>query len=309
MSHHPTDDLVKDAPTVTTPHRGQADGPAEEARPGAAPAGASGLRTFVAATPVQADVERAAPPVTLDGLSAYYGETRAVNDVDFRFEANQVTAMIGPSGCGKSTLVRCINRMHEEIVGARAEGEVLLGDVDVYDRDIDVTAVRRVIGMVFQKQNPFPTMSIYGNVAAGLRLTGTKGVDLDERVESSLRGAGLWDEVKDRLDSPGIGLSGGQQQRLCIARTIANQPDVILMDEPCSALDPIATQRIEDLIDELKRRYTIVLVTHNMQQAARVADTTVFMLAGELVEYGPTGKIFSNPDDQRTEQYVTGQFG
>jgi phosphate transport system ATP-binding protein len=217
--------------------------------------------------------------------------------------------MIGPSGCGKSTLVRCINRMHEEIPGARATGEVKLDELDLYRSDVDVVAVRRVIGMVFQKPNPFPTMSIFDNVAAGLRLTGTKGVDLRERVEKSLRGAGLWDEVKDRLSKPGIGLSGGQQQRLCIARTIAVEPEVILMDEPCSALDPIATLKIEELISELKQRYTIIIVTHNMQQAGRVADTTAFMLSGEMVEHAPTEKIFTNPDDSRTEEYVTGKFG
>jgi phosphate transport system ATP-binding protein len=220
-----------------------------------------------------------------------------------------VTALIGPSGCGKSTLVRCINRMHEEIPGARATGKVMVDETDVYGTGVDVVAVRRAIGMVFQKPNPFPTMSIYDNVAAGLRLRGAKGSGLKERVEASLRGAGLWDEVKDRLGKAGIGLSGGQQQRLCIARTLAAEPEVILMDEPCSALDPIATLRIEELVDELKTRYTIVIVTHNMQQAARVADTTAFMLSGELVEHADTEKMFTNPDDDRTEQYVTGKFG
>ena len=301
-----TDDPVKEPTAVNEPGPATPEGQPATAAPGQGP---TGLRMLAPERHSGASVERAAPGVLLEGLRAFYGPSLAVKDVDLEFAPNRVTAMIGPSGCGKSTLVRCINRMHEEIPGARAEGRVLLGDVDVYGSDVDVTAVRRVIGMVFQKQNPFPTMSIYGNVAAGLRLTGTKGVDLDARVESSLRGAGLWDEVKDRLDSPGIGLSGGQQQRLCIARTIANEPDVIIMDEPCSALDPIATQRIEDLIEDLKVRYTIILVTHNMQQAARVADTTAFMLMGELVEHGPTGKIFSSPDDERTEQYVTGQFG
>jgi phosphate transport system ATP-binding protein len=232
-----------------------------------------------------------------------------VKGVDLDYAPGQVTAMIGPSGCGKSTLVRCINRMHEEIPGARATGEVKLDELDLYDSDVDVVAVRRVIGMVFQKPNPFPTMSIFDNVAAGLRLTGARGVDLHERVEKSLRGAGLWEEVKDRLSKPGIGLSGGQQQRLCIARTIAVEPEVILMDEPCSALDPIATLKIEDLIAELKQRYTIIIVTHNMQQAGRVADTTAFMLSGEMVEHAPTEKIFTNPDDSRTEEYVTGKFG
>jgi phosphate transport system ATP-binding protein len=247
--------------------------------------------------------------VTLRKLNAYYGSTHAVKDVNLDYAANRVTAMIGPSGCGKSTLVRCINRMHEEIPGARAEGEVKLDDVDVYGAGVDVVAVRRVIGMVFQKPNPFPTMSIFDNVAAGLRLTGARGGDVRERVERSLHNAGLWDEVKDRLGSPGIGLSGGQQQRLCIARTIAVEPEVILMDEPCSALDPIATLKIEELVHDLKKRYTIVIVTHNMQQAARVADTTAFMLHGEMVEHAPTDKIFSKPDDTRTEDYVTGKFG
>jgi phosphate transport system ATP-binding protein len=247
--------------------------------------------------------------VSIADLNAYYGDTHAIRGVSLDYAANQVTAMIGPSGCGKSTLVRCINRMHEEIPGARAEGKIMLDDLDVYGDGVDVVAVRRAIGMVFQKPNPFPTMSIFDNVAAGLRLSGARGVDLKERVERSLVGAGLWEEVKDRLGRPGIGLSGGQQQRLCIARAIAVEPEVILMDEPCSALDPVATLRIEDLIHELKQRYTIVIVTHNMQQAARVADTTAFMLTGELVEHGPTEKIFSTPDDSRTEEYVTGKFG
>jgi phosphate transport system ATP-binding protein len=225
------------------------------------------------------------------------------------FPPNEVTAIIGPSGCGKSTLVRCINRMHEEVPGARAGGTVLLDDVDVYGEDVDVVSVRRLIGMVFQKPNPFPTMSVFDNVAAGLRLTGGRGSDLRDRVERSLRRAGLWDEVKDRLDKPGIGLSGGQQQRLCIARTLAVEPEVILMDEPCSALDPMATLRIEELIADLRARYTIVVVTHNMQQAARVSDSTAFILDGELVEHAPTEKIFTTPEDNRTEEYVTGKFG
>jgi phosphate transport system ATP-binding protein len=247
--------------------------------------------------------------ITLRGLTAYYGVNQAVKGVDLGYAANQVTAMIGPSGCGKSTLVRCINRMHEELPGARAEGGVHLDDLDLYGPGIDVVAVRRAVGMVFQKPNPFPTMSIFDNVAAGLRLNGTRGVDVKQRVEESLRGAGLWEEVKDRLSDRGAGLSGGQQQRLCIARTIAVEPEVILMDEPCSALDPIATLKIEELIDDLKQRYTIVIVTHNMQQAARVADTTAFMLHGEMIEHGPTEKIFSRPDDTRTEEYITGKFG
>jgi phosphate transport system ATP-binding protein len=247
--------------------------------------------------------------ITLRKLNAFYGDTHAVKDVDLDYAANRVTAMIGPSGCGKSTLVRCINRMHEEIPGARAEGEIRLDDLDLYGDNVDIVSVRRHIGMVFQKPNPFPTMSIFDNVGAGLKLTGKRGINMRERVEQSLRGAGLWEEVKDRLNQPGIGLSGGQQQRLCIARTIAVEPEVILMDEPCSALDPIATLKIEELIHELKKRYTIVIVTHNMQQAARVADTTAFMLSGEMVEHAPTEKIFSTPADSRTEEYVTGKFG
>jgi phosphate transport system ATP-binding protein len=247
--------------------------------------------------------------VRLEDLRAFYGSAEQLRGVDLEFRPNEVTALIGPSGSGKSTLVRCINRMHEEIPGARAEGRVLLDDLDIYDPAIDVVAVRRLIGMVFQKPNPFPTMSIYDNVAAGLRLTGQRGSDLDARVEAALRAAGLWNEVRDRLGDPGVGLSGGQQQRLCIARSLAVGPGVILMDEPCSALDPIATLRIEELIADLKERVTIVIVTHNMQQAARVADRTAFMLEGRLVEVGPTQEIFTTPGDRRTEEYVTGRFG
>jgi phosphate transport system ATP-binding protein len=247
--------------------------------------------------------------VRLEKLRAFYGEAEQVKGIDLDFHSGEVTAIIGPSGCGKSTMVRCINRMHEEIPGARAEGKVLLDDLDVYDPAVDVVAVRRAIGMVFQKPNPFPTMSVFDNVAAGLKLTSRKAGDLDLKVESALRGAGLWEEVKDRLGEAGAGLSGGQQQRLCIARSLAVEPEVILMDEPCSALDPIATLKIEELIDQLKRRVTIVIVTHNMQQAARVADRTAFMLGGELIEVGDTQKIFTNPEDSRTEEYVTGKFG
>jgi phosphate transport system ATP-binding protein len=247
--------------------------------------------------------------VRLEGLRAFYGDAEPVKGIDLDFRANEVTAIIGPSGCGKSTLVRCINRMHEEIPGARAEGRVLLDDLDVYDSSVDVVAVRRAIGMVFQKPNPFPTMSTFDNVAAGLRLSARGRGDLRPKVEAALRSAGLWDEVSDRLTEPGAGLSGGQQQRLCIARSLAVEPEVILMDEPCSALDPVATLKIEELIDRLKSRVTIVIVTHNMQQAARVADRTAFMLGGELVEVGPTQEIFTNPSDPRTEEYVTGKFG
>jgi phosphate transport system ATP-binding protein len=257
-----------------------------------------------AATP-----EHRARSVKLEHLSAFYGDNAAVRGVTVEFSPNDVTAIIGPSGCGKSTLVRCINRMHEEIPGTRVEGKVKLDDEDIYAAGADPVAVRAAIGMVFQKANPFPTMSVFDNVAAGLRLTGRRGRDLGTRVEKALHGAGLWDEVKDRLDRPGSALSGGQQQRLCIARAIAVEPEVILMDEPCSALDPQATLRIEELIGDLKTRYTIAIVTHNMQQAARVADSTAFMLNGELVEFAPTDKIFTNPGDKRTEDYVTGRFG
>ena len=247
--------------------------------------------------------------VKVRDLHAYYGSIHAVKGIDIDFPANEVTAIIGPSGCGKSTMVRCINRMHEEIPGARSEGSVTLDEIDVYGDGVDVTAVRRMIGMVFQKPNPFPTMSIFDNVAAGLRLTGAKHDNLRERVHRALRAVGLWGEVKNRLDAPGIGLSGGQQQRLCIARAVAVEPEVILMDEPASALDPIATLKVEELIDELKSRYTIVIVTHNMQQAARVAKSTVFMLDGIVVEHAETTKLFTNPSDERTERYVTGKFG
>ena len=266
------------------------------------------------AGPAPAPLAKAeAHPVRVENLNAYYGSVHAVKDVSLTFEPNRATAIIGPSGCGKSTMVRCINRMHEEIPGAYAEGTITLAGADIYAPQVDVVSVRRAIGMVFQKPNPFPTMSIFDNVAAGLRLTGTRSREVGDRVEKSLRGAGLWEEVKDRLSSPGIGLSGGQQQRLCIARTIAVEPDVILMDEPASALDPKATLRIEELVQELKHRFTIVIVTHNMQQAARVADYTAFMLGeggpGSLVEYGETDKIFTNPEDPRTEEYVSGKFG
>jgi phosphate transport system ATP-binding protein len=280
-------------------------------------------RSDLATSPRQASAETPAPGqkpaqqapaatgrrVSLNGLNAFYGELQAVRDLDLQFSPNEITAIIGPSGCGKSTMVRCINRMHEEIPGARATGSVTLDDEDIYADEVDVVSVRRTIGMVFQKPNPFPTMSVYDNVAAGLRLSGARGGKLRERVEHSLRGAGLWEEVKDRLDRPGVSLSGGQQQRLCIARTLAVEPEVILMDEPCSALDPIATLKVEELLEDLKTRYTIVVVTHNMQQAARVADRTAFMLSGELVEFAPTETIFTNPSDSRTEEYVTGKFG
>ncbi|HEX4363849.1 MAG TPA: phosphate ABC transporter ATP-binding protein PstB [Solirubrobacteraceae bacterium] len=262
-------------------------------------------RSQAVASPSAAPTARS---MSLSKLNAFYGSSHAVKDISLDYAANQVTAMIGPSGCGKSTVLRCLNRMHEEIPGARAEGKVTLDDLDIYGPGIDVTSVRRAIGMVFQKPNPFPTMSIFDNVAAGLKLAGIKQADTKQVVEKSLRGAGLWDEVKDRLSQPGIGLSGGQQQRLCIARTIAVQPEVILMDEPCSALDPIATLKVEELIEELKADFTIIIVTHNMQQAARVSDTTAFFYLGELVEHAPTEQLFSTPSNPRTEEYVTGKF-
>src|SRR5512141_1897437 len=242
-------------------------------------------------------------------LSAWFGRTQALFGISLTAAANQATAIIGPSGCGKSTFIRCLNRMHETNPEAKAEGEVRIGGVDVYD--VPAVDVRRRVGMVFQKPNPFPTMSIYDNVAAGLKLNGTRDRHLlDEVVERSLRGAALWDEVKDSLKKQsGASLSGGQQQRLCIARALAVEPQVILMDEPASALDPIATLKIEELMQEIKKRYTIAIVTHNMQQAARVSDQTAFFYMGELVEIGSTEQIFTNPREQRTEDYVTGKFG
>jgi phosphate transport system ATP-binding protein len=285
-----------------------ADGPLTGATP-ASPAPSESQASSPNGALGETDERVPGPSVSLEQLRAFYGENEAVKGLDVEFRANEVTAIIGPSGCGKSTMIRCINRMHEEIPGARAEGRVTLEDLDVYDPSVDVVAVRRAIGMVFQKPNPFPTMSIFDNVAAGPRLSSRRHGDLQETVESALRGAGLWEEVADRLDAPGAGLSGGQQQRMCIARSLAVDPDVILMDEPCSALDPIATLRIEELIDQLKQRVTIVIVTHNMQQAARVADRTAFMLDGRLVEVGPTQDIFTKPSDPRTEEYVTGKFG
>ncbi len=292
----PPDTQSKDPTAVSTPDSTEQDSAAPEEAPDVSALGAPKPKSE-------------GHNVVLQGLNAYYGKMHVIKDVNLSFPAGEVTAIIGPSGSGKSTVVRCINRMHEEIPGARAEGSVKLDDLDVYDPNVDVTSVRRLIGMVFQKPNPFPTMSIFDNVAAGMRLTGMRGENLRERVHKSLRAVGLWGEVKNRLDRPGIGLSGGQQQRLCIARTIAIEPEVILMDEPCSALDPIATLKVEELIDELKARYTIVIVTHNMQQAARVADTTVFMLDGEVIEHAPTSELFTTPKDERTERYVTGKFG
>ena len=253
----------------------------------------------------------------LESVDIFYGDFHAVKDVNLHVPPRSVTAFIGPSGCGKSTVLRSLNRMHEEIPGASVRGSIKLDGVDIYDKKIDPVAVRRTIGMVFQRPNPFPTMSIRDNVLAGYKLNGTRlnKSRADELVEKSLRGANLWNEVKDRLDKPGSGLSGGQQQRLCIARSIAVQPDVILMDEPCSALDPISTLAVEDLINELKEEYTVIIVTHNMQQAARVADKTAFFniqgvgKPGKLIEYDDTDVIFNNPSSQQTEDYVSGRFG
>jgi phosphate transport system ATP-binding protein len=290
------------------------DGPGEE------PTGSD-----VDRTPVSVQVNRearatkAGREVVFDvrDLSVYYGDFRAVRDVTLPIYRNQITALIGPSGCGKTTFIRCLNRMNDLIEGARVEGILLYHGVDLYDEQVDPVEVRRRIGMVFQKPNPFPK-SIYENIAFGPKIAGFKG-DMDELVEESLRRAALWDEVKDKLKESGLALSGGQQQRLCIARAIATRPDVILMDEPCSALDPIATQRIEDLMQELLSDYTIVIVTHNMQQAARVSDRTAFFTVevlgdaghrtGTIVEYDQTETIFTNPRDPRTEDYVTGRFG
>jgi phosphate transport system ATP-binding protein len=254
--------------------------------------------------------------IEADSVSAWFGGHKAIDGISLTLEPKQVTALIGPSGCGKSTFIRTLNRLHETVPGARMEGKVLLDGEDIYADEVSATDVRRSIGMVFQRPNPFPTMSVRDNVAAGLRLNGVRARSaLDDAVERSLRLAGLWDEVSKRLNKPGAGLSGGQQQRLCIARAIAVEPDVLLMDEPCSALDPVSTLTIEDLITDLKDEYTIIIVTHNMQQAARVSDVTAFFNIGgagepgRLVEVGATSKIFTKPDDDRTEAYITGRFG
>jgi phosphate transport system ATP-binding protein len=258
-------------------------------------------------TPVEANLPYR---IRVEKLSAYYGRIRGVHGVSCAVSTNRITAIIGPSGCGKSTLLRCLNRMHELIPGGRVEGRVLLDEGDIYNPSIDPVMVRRRIGMVFQRPNPFPTMSIYDNVVAGLRLTGVRNRRvLDEAAERSLIQAALWDEVKDMLGEPGTSLSGGQQQRLCIARALAVEPEVLLMDEPASALDPASTLKIEELAKSLRNHLTIVIVTHNMQQAARVSDTTIFMLSGEIVESGSTAELFTRPRDKRTEDYITGRFG
>jgi len=250
-----------------------------------------------------------APKVLAERLRAWFHDNEVLKGISIPIVEHAVTAIIGPSGCGKSTFVRCLNRLHEVVPGARVEGRVLIDGQDIYAADVNPVRVRRMVGMVFQKPNPFPTMTIRENVLAGLRLNGIRAVDEPVRVERSLQRAALWEEVKDVLDRPGSSLSGGQQQRLCIARCLALEPEVILMDEPCSALDPIATARIEELLHELKTRYTIVIVTHNMQQAARVADHTAFLYQGELVEYDRTDVVFTHPSNPRTEDYITGRFG
>jgi len=250
------------------------------------------------------------PRIETSGLTAYYGETPALRNVSVGFAPNQVHALIGPSGCGKSTFLRSLNRMHEETPGAHAEGQVLLDGQDVYSSKVDLKKLRRQVGMVFQRPTVFPTMSIYDNVAAGLRLDGRLArATLNEKVESALSVAGLWEEVKDRLHGSAIALSGGQQQRLCIARTVAPAPEVVLLDEPTASLDPQGTQRIEELLFHLKEKFTIVIVTHNMQQAGRVSDTSSFFYLGELVETGPTRQVFTAPKEARTEAYITGRFG
>jgi phosphate transport system ATP-binding protein len=248
--------------------------------------------------------------VSVRHLDSWFGTKQALKDINFDVKQDTVTALIGPSGCGKTTLIRCLNRMNEMTASAKVKGSVLLDKVDIYDKSVDPVIIKRRMGMVFQKPNPFPTMSIYDNVAAGLKLNGIRDKRLiHEIVEESLKGAALWEEVKDELDKPGISLSGGQQQRLCIARALAMQPEVLLMDEPTSALDPIASSKIEELINDLKKDLTIIIVTHNMQQAARVSDYTAFMYLGEMIEYGPTKQVFENPQKELTERYISGKFG
>ena len=277
------------------------------------PTNASAARAVLAAprpTAPSPNPNMEAPKFIVEGLRARFGTNQVLHGIDVTLPARRVTAVIGPSGCGKSTFIRCLNRMHELVPEARAEGKVLLDGEDIYARGVDPVLLRRRVGMVFQKPNPFASMSIADNVLAGLRLT--RRLDRSrsqEIVERSLQQAALWDEVKDRLRAPGVGLSGGQQQRLCIARALAVEPEVLLMDEPCSALDPVATARIEDLLHALKSDYTIVIVTHSMQQAARVSDYTAFFLSGEVIEYASTDRIFTAPQDSRTEDYITGKFG
>ncbi len=248
--------------------------------------------------------------ITVENLNAWFGPKQVLHEISIGIEKNGITAIIGPSGCGKSTFIRCLNRMHEVVPRAKASGKVRVDDTDIYDKDIDPVDIRRRIGMVFQKPNPFPTMSIRDNVVAGLKLSGVKDNKiLDNIAQESLKKAALWDEVKNDLNKSGASLSGGQQQRLCIARALAVEPEVILFDEPCSALDPISTSKIEDLMIELKQKYTIIIVTHNMQQAARVSDHTAFFLYGKLIEYGETDQIFKKPKEKSTEDYIIGRFG
>jgi len=248
--------------------------------------------------------------VVVSDLNAYFGNVRALTNINIAIKEKMATAIIGPSGCGKSTFIRCINRLHELVTNAKVSGKVLLGGSDIYSSEVDPIQIRRKVGMVFQRPNPFPALSIYDNVAAGLKLNGIKTKDhIDDIVEQSLKMSTLWDEVKDKLNVSGVSLSGGQQQRLCIARALAVKPEIILFDEPCSALDPISTAKIEELIFKLKQNYTIIIVTHNMQQAARVSDDTAFFLMGELIEFGKTQDIFTAPKDKKTEAYITGRFG
>ena len=248
--------------------------------------------------------------IYIKDLNAWFGTKQALKNINLGAKENTTTAFIGPSGCGKTTLIRCLNRMHEMTPDGRTKGQVIIDGMNIYEKNVDPVIIKRRIGMVFQKPNPFPTMTIYDNVAAGLRLNGVRDKRLiNDIVKESLEGAALWDEVKNELDKPGIGLSGGQQQRLCIARALAMQPEVLLMDEPTSALDPIASSKIEELVHDLKQRLTVIIVTHNMQQAARVSDYTAFMYLGEMVEYGPTKQIFENPQKELTEHYISGKFG
>ena len=256
------------------------------------------------------DYDQVLYKVAIRNLDGWFGTKQVLKNISLDIKSNVATAIIGPSGCGKTTLIRCLNRMHEMTPGATAKGRVMIDDIDIYDKAVDPVIIKRRVGMVFQKPNPFPTMSVYDNVAAGLKLNGIKDKRLiHDIVEESLKGAALWDEVKNELDKPGMGLSGGQQQRLCIARALAMQPEVLLMDEPTSALDPIASSKIEELVHELKKELTIITVTHNMTQAARVSDFTAFMYLGELIEYGPTDQIFKNPQKELTERYISGKFG
>jgi phosphate transport system ATP-binding protein len=258
----------------------------------------------------QKQLQRIVHKVSIKNLDAWFGNKQALKNINLDVKDKTVTAFIGPSGCGKTTLIRCLNRMHEMTPGAKTAGQVIIDGTNIYGRNIDPVIIKRRIGMVFQKPNPFPTMSIYDNVAAGLKLNGIKDKRLmDEIVKDGLEGAAIWDEVKNELNKPGMSLSGGQQQRLCIARALAMQPEVLLMDEPTSALDPIASSKIEELVYDLKQRLTVIIVTHNMQQAARVSDYTAFMYLGEMVEYGPTKQIFENPQKELTEHYISGRFG